>query len=261
MSIKILNQNVRGLNDKNKVYMVEKQAKLLNAQIILMQELMLNNNKKVDFSEYTTKQTFRRNNDPGGGTSVSIDTNIINATNNFEIDNLDFKTQYLEATPIVIKHKKISKPLMFASIYISPDSKTFEKKLNELKMNVNKLIYTHEIFLSGDWNAAIPTKKKKVSKSYKLINQWINEEGLKIIKTKKPTRPSSNNKLDYMITNSTLPIEAKIVKLKQQDGTTPISDHNGILYQIQIEKVKSVYQKPELLKIMKIIIKNYLKII
>ena len=82
MSIKILSENVRGLNDRNKILMVEKQAKLLNSQIILMQELMLNNNKTVDFNDYMTKQTYRKNND-SGGTSVSIDTNIINSTNNF----------------------------------------------------------------------------------------------------------------------------------------------------------------------------------
>ena len=137
MSIKILNQNVRGLNDKNKVFMMEKQAKLLNTQIILMQELMLNNNKRLILKNI--KQTYRRNNDPGGATSVSIDTNIINSTNNFEINNYDFKTKYLEATPIIVKHKKIPRPLLIASIYFSPDSKTFEKKSNKKILQQKKL--------------------------------------------------------------------------------------------------------------------------
>ena len=51
--------------------------------------------------------------------------------NNFEINNYDFKTKHLEATPIIIKHKKITRPLLFASIYISSDTKNVEKKLNE----------------------------------------------------------------------------------------------------------------------------------
>ena len=78
---------------------------------------MLNNNKKINFIDYTTRQTYRRNNEPGGGTSVSIDTKIINSTNNFEIESINFKTKHLEATSIVIKHKKIK--TSFICFYLS----------------------------------------------------------------------------------------------------------------------------------------------
>ena len=75
-----------------------------------------------------------------------------------------------------------------------------------------------------------------------------NEENFFIKKTKGITRKLLNNKLDYFITNSTLPTKITTVKLKGIDGKTPISDHYEILLQIQLEKEKSQYQDPLITK-------------
>ena len=46
MSINILCQNIRGLNVQEKVEKLEEQAKILQIQIMLLQEHMLINDKK-----------------------------------------------------------------------------------------------------------------------------------------------------------------------------------------------------------------------
>ena len=78
-----------------------------------------------------------------------------------------------------------------------------------------KYKYTHEIFIGADWNAPIPKEKDNF---YKRINEWINDENLFTKKTKSNTGPSSNNKLDYFITNSTLKTNIVTVKSKGIDG-------------------------------------------
>ena len=80
------------------------------------------------------------------------------------------------------------------------------------------------------WNAPIAKKNEKFNKLYQNLVRWTNEENLFIKKTKTATRPSSNNYLDYFVTNSTLPTKIISVKLKGSDGKTRLSDHNGIYY-------------------------------
>ena len=108
MSLNIICQNIRGLNVKEKVEAFEEQVKTLQSHIIIIQEHMLVNNKKIDFQNFT-------------------------------------------------------------SVYLSPDL----KKLNELKLNLGKYKFAHEIFIGADWNAPIPKEKEKFHKLFEKINEWI----------------------------------------------------------------------------------------
>ena len=109
--------------------------------------------------------------------------------NNFIISSPKFDTKYAEAAVLELKYKNNNKPLLIASIYISPDQKLFEKKIEELKIIIQNFIFTHEIILSGDWNAKIPKKDERMNRNYQIIVDWLQEEpSLEIIKTKNPTR-------------------------------------------------------------------------
>ena len=47
MSLNILSQNVRGLNNREKQEAFEEQAQTLQSQIVLIQEHMMNSNNKM----------------------------------------------------------------------------------------------------------------------------------------------------------------------------------------------------------------------
>ena len=174
MSLNILTQNVRGLNNREKQEVFEEQAKTLQSQIVLIQEHMMNLNNKIEFKHYKTKQNYRRNNEQGGGTAIAVDTAKISETNNFIIKSIDLDVNLLEGTALEIKYKNRSKPFLFISTYLSPDLSTWVQKFQELKINISKFKFTHEIFIGGDWNAPLAKKKEKYHKWYQKILEWTN---------------------------------------------------------------------------------------
>ena len=138
MSINIISQNIRGLNVKEKLNCFEEQARKLQSQFILLQEHMLTNNKKLSFEKYVVKQQNRNNNEKGGGTAIAVDTERICCENDFRIESIDLDVNLLEATSLAIHYKNLYKPILLISTYLSPDTKNWLNKLNELKVNLKK---------------------------------------------------------------------------------------------------------------------------
>ena len=78
---------------------------------------------------------------------------------NFTISSPKFDTTYAESAVLELKYKNNNKPLLIGSIYIQ-----------ELKDVVQNYIYSHEIILSGDWNANIPKKNEKPNQNHQIIS-------------------------------------------------------------------------------------------
>ena len=171
--LNIITQNTRGLKDKGKVDFLEKQFEAVEAQIAFIQEHMLKGEEKIKFTKYQTKQTNRGNNEPGGGTAISIHEKITE-NEKFKIKSINFDLKLLEATALELKYENYHNPLLLVSIYLSPNFNNYVQKITELKLNIKNYIFTHDLFIGGDFNAAIPKKNIKITKMWKeLAKSWL----------------------------------------------------------------------------------------
>ena len=160
---------------------------------------------------------------------------------------LDFirNSRTVESVFIELKGKNNNKPTLIGSIYASPDRNEFKKKIEELKLFVQDFIFSHDILLTGDWNAKIPKNDNSPDYFYQIILDWLQEENsLKIVSTKNPTRRQSNNHLDYLITNVKDKINIFTIKLLQKNSKNHFSDHEALLIEYQCFREKTKYIEP-----------------
>ncbi|KAJ3429847.1 DNA-(apurinic or apyrimidinic site) lyase [Anaeramoeba flamelloides] len=215
INIKILSFNVRGLNEKNKISILESFLLKLNIDICLIQESKVTKNPRFMNYFSINKKSYGKKNRKGGLLII-----IKNIFKDFTREILfpDLDIMGIQFTDFII-----------INLYKRHDR---NKEINEKILGLLQKYQNHNTIIGGDFNL-----------NENQIN-YFSKFNFKIILNTKPSR--KNNNIDYFITNfnNLKFIKSKTIKNK-------ISDHNAILNKFNINKnweIKNVYKIKDIAK-------------
>ena len=201
-------------------------------QIVLLTELHLHRNQKLDFLNYNVIQKNRSETSASWG-GVAI---LVSHKFKFKVEPiLDLETD-LEMVAV-----KVLRPgqhdLIIATLYLPPrKTKPYKYNLMQLKPILrNWLESKNDIIIGGDYNARHTIFGDKESKKNgKNFVQLLDELEITALIPNTPTRPKSGTFLDFYLTNNPKLLHSPITYEPNPYRTETKSDHNMVLSKLQL---------------------------
>lgn len=232
-SLKVASINVNSLISLSKRYDLFNFVTENDLDIVLICETKLNNNHRLQFSNYELMRTNRANNKNGGGTAI-----LVKNTLPFELipTPSSRNNKILEYTIIKIKTISLQSNLYLIALYANNDTNHFFiDELNTLFEKLNLNSPNNFYIIAGDFNARHTAWGDSVDKGKGiLLKKWLDNEGLEyranVTLPSEPTFPSAHSYLDLCLSDNRIEFVGLL------NGKLPVvdypSDHKALLFSI-----------------------------